>query len=150
MSSHVYHEIFLHLNWHTKSNYPALRGEVENQCHTAIRRKAQSIKGVFLQGIGGTDDHVHVAVAIEPFVTVSDMVQELKGFSSHEVNQQHGRKILEWQRGYGVVSFGKAHLPWVLDYIANQREHHRAGKIEQRLECCESPESRSPAKAGLR
>jgi len=124
MSSHVYHEIFLHLNWHTKGNQPFLRAEVEDFCHAAIRQKAESIRGVYLKGVGGTDDHVHVALAIEPFVTISEMVQELKGFSSHEVNRRLERKALEWQRGYGVVSFGKAHLDWVADYVAHQREHH--------------------------
>ena len=37
-------------------------------------------------------------------------------------------KVLEWQRGYGVVSFGKKHLDWVQNYIANQKEHHAAGR----------------------
>jgi hypothetical protein len=43
-------------------------------------------------------------------------------------------KRLEWQRGFGVVSFGKKQLPWVLRYIANQKQHHAVGKIEARLE----------------
>lgn len=30
------------------------------------------------------------------------------------------RKALEWQRGYGVVSFGKRNLEWVLDYVRRQ------------------------------
>ncbi len=148
MSSHVYHEIFLHLNWHTKDDLPLLRGEVESFCHQAIRQKCGGIRGAYLKGVGGTDDHVHVAVTIEPSVTISEMVQELKGFSSFEVNRRTNRKSLQWQRGYGVVSFGRAHLQWVLDYIANQREHHRAGKIEDRLEVFDAPEYSKPAEAG--
>ena len=84
--------------------------------------------------MGGTDTHIHVAVSVEPFVTISDLVQELKGVSAHEVNRRLGRKAIEWQRGYGVVSFGQAHLDWVLDYINRQREHHAAGRVEVRLE----------------
>lgn len=56
---------------------------------------------------------------IEPFVTISELVKELKGASAFELNQCERSKRLEWQRGYGVVSFGKRQLPWVLDYIAN-------------------------------
>jgi putative transposase len=26
MSSHVFHEVFLHINWHTKGDHPTLRG----------------------------------------------------------------------------------------------------------------------------
>lgn len=36
------------------------------------------------------------------------------------------RGTLAWQTGYGVVSFGKRNLPWVVDYIRNQREHQLA------------------------
>jgi putative transposase len=64
------------------------------------------------------------------------MLGLLKGYSSHEVNQQVGRgqKVLEWQAGYGVVSFGTRDLPWVVAYVQNQREHHRSGKVHDRLE----------------
>ena len=144
MSSHVYHEIFLHLNWHTKNDQPMLKGDVEEFCHSAIKQKAEFIPGVQLYGIGGTDDHIHIAISIEPSVTISDMVQELKGFSSHEVNRRLERKALEWQRGYGVVSFGRAHLDWVLGYIRDQREHHRCGKTEPRMEAFDRPEPEKP------
>ncbi|HWL92861.1 MAG TPA: hypothetical protein VNT79_04950 [Phycisphaerae bacterium] len=61
-----------------------------------------------------------------------------------------GQKALEWQRGYGVVSFGKRNLNWVLDYVRRQREHHANGRIEARLEVCDSPDNSepSPAEAG--
>lgn len=91
-------------------------------------------------GWGGTDDHVHLAVSVEPLVTISGLVQHLKGASAHEVNRRVGRKVLEWQRGYGVVSFGKGHLEWVLDYIRNQRKHHANGRLEVRLEFSDQPD----------
>ena len=60
----------------------------------------------------------------------------LKGSSSHEVNQKlgQGRKLLEWQAGYGVVSFGTKDLEWVINYIRNQKEHHQKGTTVERLE----------------
>src|SRR5580765_6818662 len=112
MGSHVYSEIYLHLNWHVKENHPTLRDHTEEMAHTLIKQKCTAITGVFFEEVGGTDDHVHVAMRIEPHVTISEMLQELKGYSSFEVNKRSGRKLLEWQRGYGVVSFGKKNLPW--------------------------------------
>jgi hypothetical protein len=52
------------------------------------------------------------------------------------VNEAAGKmaKVLQWQSGYGVVSFGTGDLPWVKAYIADQKEHHRVGKIADRLE----------------
>lgn len=75
-----------------------------------------------------------MAINIEPYVTISELVGELKGFSSHEFNKRERMKRLEWQRGFGVVSFGARNLPWVQDYIARQKEHHSTGRLEERLE----------------
>jgi putative transposase len=140
MSSHVFHEIFLHFNWHTKNNAALLRGRVEEETHKQIFEKACRIKGVSLIELGGTDDHVHLAIRIAPAVTISELVQELKGASSHEVNAALGQKILEWQRGYGVVSFAHKHLEWVREYIRRQREHHAKGTVVGRLELCDEVE----------
>ena len=144
VSGHVYHEIYLHLNWHAKNDAPLLTGTVEEGVHAQMRAKCRAVKGVYLHGLGGTDTHVHVAVSVEPSVTVSDLVQELKGFSAHEVNRRLGYKAVQWQRGYGVVSFGRAHLDWVLDYIGRQREHHAAGRVEARLEMCSNDAFEKP------
>jgi putative transposase len=137
MSSHVFHEIYLHFNWHTKGDYPSLQGQVEQLAHTFVREKAAQIKGALLHKLGGTDTHVHLAIQIEPFVRISDLIQELKGASSFEVNRRMGHKALEWQRGYGVVSFGRRHLPWICDYVERQREHHAANRVHRRLEACD-------------
>jgi len=88
---------------------------------------------VQVYGLGGTHAHVHVAVRIEPAVTISNMVQELKGYAAFEVNRRLGQKLLEGQRGYGVVSFGR-NLPWVLAYIEHQRDHHAKCAVPDRLE----------------
>jgi hypothetical protein len=44
------------------------------------------------------------------------------------------RKILDWQSGYGVVSFGTRDLEWVVNYIRNQKEHHKRATTVERLE----------------
>jgi hypothetical protein len=42
--------------------------------------------------------------------------------------------VLEWQTGYGVVSFGTRDLEWVKDYVKNQRDRHAGGQSHTRLE----------------
>jgi len=134
MSAHVFHEIYLHLNWHVKEDHPTLQGQIEDMTHNMIGDRCKKMKGVYLHGIDGTATHLHLAVNIEPHVTISEMVKELKGGSAHDVNSRLREKRLHWQRGYGVVSFGKSNLPWVLEYIAHQKEHHLGGSIHDRLE----------------
>ena len=150
MASHVYSEIFLHANWHTDLDDPMLKPEIEEFAHRYITNRCRQTKGVFIHGIGGTETHVHIAIQIEPFVLISELLGELKGSSTYETNKHFARKLLAWQRGYGVVSFGKKQLPWVLDYIAHQKEHHAKGTTEERLERTEpDAEPESPAEAGL-
>jgi putative transposase len=46
--------------------------------------------------------------------------------------------VLEWQTGYGVVSFGTKDLKWVIEYVRNQKEHHAKGTTVDRLEKIDS------------
>jgi hypothetical protein len=67
------------------------------------------------------------------------------GRPQHEANQKFGHKVLEWQTGYGVVSFGTRDLDWVKDYVKNQRERHHRGRIEDRLERINTESSQAEA-----
>lgn len=124
MSRNYYSEINLHITWHTKESAPLLVPEVEAIVHHYIRGRCINSPGVFIHEIGGIETHVHLCLSIAPTVLISEFVGQLKGSSSHEANQNMGRKILDWQTGYGVVSFGTKDLEWVKSYIRNQRDHH--------------------------
>ena len=143
MSRNYYSEINLHLVWRTMTSAPLLADSVESLTHRALRKRIVDTAGAFVHAIGGTDDHVHLAVTVPPTLTVSEWIGALKGGSAHDVNQQAGKKqkVLQWQNGYGVVSFGKRDLPWVIDYIRNQRAHHATGTIHDRLERIEQLET---------
>jgi putative transposase len=65
---------------------------------------------------------------------ISKWIGQLKGGSSFYINKFANQKLLEWQRGYGIVSFGTKDLLWVVKYILNQKEHHKKGSTHERLE----------------
>ncbi len=101
-----------------------------------VKQRIVNTQGPFVHEIGGTETHVHVAVSVPPTLLISEFIGQLKGASSHEVNKQLGLrdKTLQWQTGYGVVSFGTGQLDWVKAYIVRQREHHARGTVQDRLE----------------
>jgi putative transposase len=150
MSHNFYSEINLHLTWHTKLSRPLLRPDVEALTWAALREKAIDLKNVVVHEIGGVETHLHMAVSIEPTVLISDLVGSLKGYSAHEVNRRMGlkQKVLEWQTGYGVVSFGTKDLPWVVQYIRNQKQHHARGGVQERLERIQRFDDGAGAEAG--
>jgi putative transposase len=142
VSRNYYSEIHLHVVWHVKLSQPVLVPKVEAVCHQYLRQKLINTPGVFVHEIGGIETHVHLVVTVAPTILVSELIGQLKGSSSHEVNQKlgGGRKLLEWQGGYGVVGFGTKDLEWVCGYARNQREHHARGRVFDRLERIESLE----------
>jgi putative transposase len=136
MGHNYYSEINLHLTWHTKESLPLLTPQVVELLHRYLRQRIINTSGAFVHEIGGTETHTHLAVSVPPTLLISEFVGQLKGASSHEVNEQlglQGRK-LEWQAGYGVMSFGTGDLDWVKEYLRNQPEHHARGHVFDRLE----------------
>ncbi len=136
MSHNHYSEINLHIVWHTKDSLPLLTPSVEPLAHRYIRQRLINTDGVFVHEIGGTETHLHVVFTIPPTLLISEFVGQLKGASSHEVNKQVGLrdKRLQWQNGYGVVTFGSGDLEWVKKYVRDQQKHHAEGNVFDRLE----------------
>jgi putative transposase len=139
MPRNVYAEINLHIVWHTKDNAPALVENIEARAHHHLKHSVLQTEGCLFHGIGGTEDHIHLVVSVPPTLLVSEWIGRLKGACSHYINKEiANRKVLEWQTGYGVVSFGTKDLPWVLAYVRNQKQHHAQRSTHERLERIEN------------
>ena len=133
--------MYFHLVWRTKTSMPLLNAKVEPLTHKYLVHRALQTPGVLVHAVGGIEDHVHMAVSLPPTVEPARWIGELKGSCSHEINHgASGLGSLAWQTGYGIVTFGKGDLPWVVEYIQNQREHHQRGSVVARLEEIEVPE----------
>lgn len=135
MSRNYHAEINLHLTWHTKQSLPLLTPDVETFTHRYLRGRLINTPGAFIHEIGGIETHVHLVVSVAPTILISELIGQLKGSSSHEANKQFGGgKVLQWQEGYGIVSFGTRDLEWVMEYVRNQKQRHAEGRIHDRLE----------------
>jgi putative transposase len=152
MSRNYYSEIHLHMVWHTKSSLPLLTPQIEPFVHRYLKQRLVNTPGAFVHEIGGIETHVHLVVTVAPTILISDLIGQLKGASAHESNRQFpGRKVLEWQGGYGVVGFGTKDLDWVKAYARNQRDHHARGTVFERLERITTDDGDPPAaEAGQR
>ena len=76
--------------------------------------------------INGVSDHVHIFLGMNPSVSVSDTVWELKRSSSLFINSKNWlNNKFNWQEGYGTFSYSKSHIENVYNYILNQEEHHK-------------------------
>jgi putative transposase len=135
MPRNVYWELFYHLVWRTKDNAPHLTANVELLTHKYLVHRALQSADALVHAVGGIEDHVHMAVSLPPTIEIAKWVGDIKGATAHQINHgPSGLGALAWQTGYGVVSFGKRDLPWVVNYVKHQREHHAEGRAEDRLE----------------
>jgi putative transposase len=133
-AEHVFHEIFLHINWHCHDDLPLITSEMKVPLRAVIEQYCRKFRGVHFKRFDGTATHVHLAIQVEPTVSASDFVGKVKGFSSYEINKMIGAKALRWQKGYGVVSFAKRNLKAVCHYIDKQEGHHGRGTANETLE----------------
>ena len=71
-------------------------------------------------------DHVHALVDLPTALSIEELMQLVKGSSSHWINSHDivtGK--FAWGRGYGAFSVSESNVGQVARYIANQEEHHR-------------------------
>jgi REP element-mobilizing transposase RayT len=71
-------------------------------------------------------DQVHAIVDLSTSQSIESVMHLLKGASSHWINEQNlinGK--FTWGRGYAAFSVSESALSHVVEYIANQDEHHR-------------------------
>ena len=102
---------------------------MEPKLHQFLKDKVIEMPGTYFHAIDGIEDHIHLAISVKPSVHLDEWIGQLKGASSHEMG-----KMLQWQAGYGIVSFGTKDSEWVVGYVLNQREHHKRGTTFDRLE----------------
>lgn len=120
-----YLTVWVHYVWSTKNREPMILRGVKPLLYAHIRENALA-KGIRLDTINGTADHVHAVVALKPEQTVAYIAQMLKGESAHWMNEkQLVRGSFQWQDEYFAASVSESGLAGLRTYIANQEEHHR-------------------------
>ena len=96
--------------------------------------------GVESLAIGGIFDHVHMVIKAPPSISLSDLVKQLKGSSSHFANHVlTAGDSFKWQGSYSSFTISMTLVPDVIAYVNHQEERHSAGKLHARFEMCAKP-----------
>jgi len=106
-------ECLLHSNQRDEL-YKYVSGIIEN-------KKCKSII------INGFSDYIHIFLGLNPAISISSLVHDIKISSTGFVNQTkgwfHGK--FAWQEGYGAFTYGHSQVNDVFRYIQNQVIHHQ-------------------------
>ena len=83
-------------------------------------------KGQKMLAINGTSNHIHFLIGMKPTCCLSDLVREIKKSSNIFINEKKFTPFnFQWQEGFGAFSYGHSQLRDVIQYIENQKEHHK-------------------------
>ncbi|MCK4665027.1 MAG: IS200/IS605 family transposase [Bacteroidales bacterium] len=111
----------------------------ENILNATIRKRIfeyihGTIKGLglFPLAVNGYTDHLHIFFELNPSVTISKILQQVKSCSSRWINENHllPGKFL-WQEGYGAFSYSRSQRDRVIQYIIEQEKHHKRNTFKE-------------------
>ena len=128
-SAHSIFDLKYHIIWCTKYRYRVLTGEVGNRARELIREVCAA-NYVDIHTGSLSPDHIHLLVSVPPSLSLSKLVQYIKGKTSRkllmEFNQLKKRYWGQhlWARGYFAVTVGNLNEQQVQEYIENQEQHH--------------------------
>jgi len=128
-SSHVQYDIEYHIVWTTKYRYRILTGKIAERARDLIRQACNSMNVTIIRGSIGKE-HIHLLVSCPPSLSVSKLVQQLKGKTSRTLQIEYrvlkkkywGRHL--WSTGYFCRSVGTVTKNIIKQYIENQIDEY--------------------------
>jgi REP-associated tyrosine transposase len=134
MSTHSYSRCWLHLIWETLRREPMLDKRAAARASANLSQYSHE-QGIYMKINYFNAEHTHALIDLPTSLTIEQVIQLLKGSSSHWINQNRlvkGR--FAWGRGYGAFSVSNSDAPKVANYIARQEEHHRRRALAEEFE----------------
>ena len=124
-TSHAVYDLKYHLVWITKYRKSVLRGQVGLRLRELTRQTCATLD-VYIEKGHIAPDHVHLLVSVPPTISVSKLMQRIKGRSSRKMLQEFselqrqfwGRHL--WARGYFAASSGNVTDEVIKQYIESQ------------------------------
>jgi putative transposase len=126
--------IYVHLVFSTKGRHPWFTDpKLREELHHYLGGISNSL-GCPIRIVGGVADHVHLLGCLGKVMSPADWVKELKRVSNLWLKEKGPAfKGFEWQRGYGAFSVSHSNVDEVIEYIANQEQHHRKFNFQDEL-----------------
>ena len=127
--SHVQFEIEYHIVWTTKYRYKVLNRKIAERARNLIIQSCNSMNVFIIKGSIGKE-HIHLLVSCPPNISVSKLVQGLKGKTSRKLQMEFpelkkrywGQHL--WASGYFCRSVGNVTREIIKDYIENQNDEY--------------------------
>ncbi len=118
-------QIYIHIVLAVKNRNALINQSWEDKLYKYITGTVQKM-GQKMLLINGMPDHIHFLIGMKPDCNLSDLVREIKKSSSSFIKEERLTKFnFNWQTGFGAFSVSHSQLDKVINYIINQKEHHK-------------------------
>jgi REP element-mobilizing transposase RayT len=126
----TFRQIYYHIIFSTKYRKPVLNEQYEEELYKYIWGIVKN-KSCKLYRINGMPDHIHLFTDLHPSICLSDFVKDIK-VASNLWMKQSGLfpDFEEWQSGYGAFTYSEREKDKIINYIKNQKEHHKKEDFE--------------------
>ncbi|MDB5248898.1 MAG: Transposase family [Segetibacter sp.] len=123
--ANTYTQLFVQIVFAVKGRHnliPKIHSETLNKyITTVIQKDKHKMLAVYCM-----PDHIHFLAGLNPDISISNMVLDVKRSSTNFINQNNFiSNHFNWQKGYGAFSYSKSQVPKVINYILNQESHHK-------------------------
>jgi len=110
---------------------PLIHPRMEQKLFNFLKEELKKL-GCMVSIVNGMPDHVHCLFGINAQKSITDIMKQIKGSSSHFVNSNNliPEKFI-WQRGFGVFGVSHSAVDNVYHYIRNQKQHHQKRSFEK-------------------
>jgi len=123
--SNTYTQLYIQLVFAVHGRQNLLPKQYKEELHKYITGIVQK-RNYKMLAINFMPDHAHIFVGLNPTLSISDLVRDIKTNSSTFITE---KKIVpdkfKWQEGYGAFSYSQSQVDAVVKYVLNQEEHHR-------------------------
>ena len=128
-----YRQIIYHIVFRTKYGNKTLPLEHSDELYKYIWGIIKS-KGCVLYRINGMEDHIHILSDLHPTIALADYMRDIKTASSLWLKSKPEFSQFEgWADGYGAFTYASRDKEMIINYIRNQREHHKSNHYENEL-----------------
>jgi REP element-mobilizing transposase RayT len=130
--SNTFTQIYIQAVFAVKGRQSLISHNHEDELYSYIGGILKN-KGHKPLAINGIPDHIHIFFGMKPIEALSDLIRDIKANSSGFINDQNWfRGKFNWQEGFGGFSYSHSELDDVIQYVANQKQHHekKSFKVE--------------------
>ncbi len=116
---------YLHIVYSTKHRLEMIHPPIEEELHAYLGGICKNLECQPII-VGGFTDHIHILCMLSKKIALIKLMEELKSHSSKWMKaRDKALSDFYWQDGYGAFSVNPSEVDVVVQYIANQKEHHQ-------------------------